>query len=56
MNKSERADFRRFCQQRTDAQLREVIRREREAARGGNGERETCAEIAEDVAESRGVS
>jgi hypothetical protein len=55
MTKHERTDFRAFCQNATDAQLREIVRRERAAARGGSEYREQCAEIAEEVAEARGV-
>ena len=56
MDRDERADFRLFCRQATAAQLREIVKRERRAARSGDPYRETCAEIAEAVACERGAS
>lgn len=54
MNKHDRDDFRLFCRQATPSQLREIVRRERAAAPGSEY-RETCAQIAEAVAEARGI-
>jgi hypothetical protein len=54
MNKSDRDDFRGFCQQATDAQLVNIVRNERHAAEGSEY-RGTCAAIAEGEAHTRGI-
>ncbi len=53
MDRDERADFRNYCKTVTLEQLQEVVRREQEAAEGGDQYRMACAAIAESVLEAR---
>jgi hypothetical protein len=56
MTKAERDDFRGFCQQATNAQLLNIVAKERKAADyEGADYREVCAGIAEAVAAARGL-
>jgi hypothetical protein len=54
MNQSDRADFRRFCEQASDAQLVNIVANERHGAER-NDYRTTSAGIAEAVASARGL-
>lgn len=57
MTKDQRAEFRGFCKQATDTQLRNIIADEKARARGGESEYyQMCYEIAQAEAERRGIN
>ncbi len=55
ITRSERAEFEQFCRQASDAQLRNILEKERAAASRGNEYREGCYQAARLVAAERGL-